>query len=119
MNIMMFVDYDLQKGLPQPAILKPKPLWTGKQVISLVIPDQVNYESSPVFKAFTDDTAVTIHGGEVLSGVVNKRTVGNTAGGLIHIVWKDNGPLAARDLLSNIQFVVNNWLVNTGFTVGV
>ena len=30
MNILMFVDYDLDKGLPTPAIIKPKPLWTGK-----------------------------------------------------------------------------------------
>jgi len=47
MNIMMFVDYDLEKGLPQPAILKPKPLWTGKQVISLVIPSSINFHSGP------------------------------------------------------------------------
>lgn len=42
MNILMFVDYDLEKGLPQPAILKPKPLWTGKQILSLVIPETIN-----------------------------------------------------------------------------
>jgi len=28
--------------IPQPAILKPKPLWTGKQVCSIFIPGQVN-----------------------------------------------------------------------------
>ena len=44
MNILMFVDYDLEKGLPYPAIMKPKPLWTGKQVISLVIPTVINYQ---------------------------------------------------------------------------
>jgi DNA-directed RNA polymerase II subunit RPB1 len=32
----MWID-DLDK-LPQPAILKPKPLWTGKQIFSLVLP---------------------------------------------------------------------------------
>jgi len=47
MNIMMFVDYDLERGLPQPAILKPKPLWTGKQVISLVIPSSINFQTGP------------------------------------------------------------------------
>ncbi len=49
MNILMFVDYDLEKGLPQPAILKPKPLWSGKQVISLVIPKITNLESGSDF----------------------------------------------------------------------
>ena len=28
--------------IPQPAILKPKPLWTGKQLFSLIIPGNVN-----------------------------------------------------------------------------
>ena len=30
MNLLMWMDYDLEKGLPVPAIIKPKPLWTGK-----------------------------------------------------------------------------------------
>lgn len=28
--------------MPQPAILKPKPLWTGKQLFSLIIPGNLN-----------------------------------------------------------------------------
>lgn len=28
--------------MPQPAILKPQPLWTGKQIFSLIIPGRVN-----------------------------------------------------------------------------
>lgn len=57
MNILMFVDYDLEKGLPQPAILKPKPLWSGKQVISLVIPKITNLESG---SDFVKDEALVI-----------------------------------------------------------
>lgn len=53
MNILMFVDYDLQKGLPQPAILKPKALWTGKQIISLVIPKTINLDQGGDFKSFS------------------------------------------------------------------
>jgi len=46
MNLMMWLG-DLQdKQLPVPAVLRPQPLWTGKQILSLVIPD-VN-----LFKAF-------------------------------------------------------------------
>lgn len=29
--------------VPQPAILKPKPLWTGKQVFTLIIPGTFGY----------------------------------------------------------------------------
>ena len=28
--------------MPQPAILKPKPLWTGKQLFSLILPGRIN-----------------------------------------------------------------------------
>jgi hypothetical protein len=27
-----------------PAILKPEPLWTGKQVMSMIIPDKITIE---------------------------------------------------------------------------
>ena len=37
----------------------------------------------------------------------------------MHISWRDRGPEACRDFLSNAQNVVNNWLVHHGFTVGV
>jgi DNA-directed RNA polymerase II subunit RPB1 len=37
MNLMMWIRDG--KVLPPPAILKPRPLWTGKQLLSLVIPN--------------------------------------------------------------------------------
>ena len=36
MNLVLWID-DVE-SLPQPAILKPVPLWTGKQIFSLVLP---------------------------------------------------------------------------------
>lgn len=44
MNLLMWIDYNGK--LPPPAIIKPRPLWTGKQIISLVIPN-VNLERNP------------------------------------------------------------------------
>ena len=40
MNLLMWLDVEgeLKAKLPTPAILKPRPLWTGKQLLSLVIP---------------------------------------------------------------------------------
>lgn len=37
MNLLMWIDYD--GNLPPPTIIKPKPLWTGKQLFSLIIPN--------------------------------------------------------------------------------
>lgn len=38
MNLLMWANYEEGK-FPTPAVLKPKPLWTGKQIFSLIIPD--------------------------------------------------------------------------------
>jgi len=38
MNLLMWVG-NFDGTLPQPCILKPKPLWTGKQIMSLIIPN--------------------------------------------------------------------------------
>jgi len=101
MNILMFVDYDLEKGLPHPAILKPKALWTGKQIMSLVIPKTINLEKGKSYSNPKDETVI-IQQGEIITGIIAKGIVGASAGGLIHIVWKDLGPQACADILSNI-----------------
>lgn len=41
MNLLMFLP-TWDGKMPQPAILKPKPLWTGKQLFTLIIPGNVN-----------------------------------------------------------------------------
>ena len=41
MNLMMWIP-DWDGKIPQPAVLKPKPLWTGKQIFSMIIPGNVN-----------------------------------------------------------------------------
>jgi DNA-directed RNA polymerase II subunit RPB1 len=136
MDIMMWVDSiwgessDGTVKVPAPAIIKPKPLWTGKQLLSLVLPC-VNFQRfSGTKNGFgqdwhsadetgAEDASVYISRGELLCGVITKKVVGASAMGLIHVIWKDHGPFACRDFLSNSQKVVNNWLVGSGFTVGV
>lgn len=41
MNLLMFLPI-WDGRMPHPAILKPKPLWTGKQLFSLIIPGNLN-----------------------------------------------------------------------------
>ena len=41
MQLLMWIP-EWNGKIPQPAILKPRPLWTGKQLFSLVIPGNVN-----------------------------------------------------------------------------
>jgi DNA-directed RNA polymerase II subunit RPB1 len=69
--------------------------------------------------ASSRDKNILIQNGELLCGQVTKAQVGNTGGGLVHIIWKEHGAEGVRTFLSQGQGVVNNWLVLHGFTVGV
>jgi len=127
MNILMWLPvWDGQ--LPIPAILKPKQLWTGKQILSMLFPTSLslkrdaaiaskNKKDDPDFAA--SDCKVLIVNGEVLSGIVCKKTVGSSSGSLLHLVWLDSGPEWCRNVLSFIQKMVNQWLTHNGFSCGV
>ena len=124
MNLVMWIsDFDGQ--IPVPAILKPKPLWSGKQLFSLILP-QINllrftssHEERFDGPICISDTRVLIEKGELIMGILCKRTVGNAGGGLVHCIWNEWGPERTTKFLNNCQRLVNNWLVINGFTVGI
>ncbi|KAJ3106572.1 DNA-directed RNA polymerase II subunit rpb1 [Phlyctochytrium bullatum] len=125
MNILMWVP-NWDGKVPMPAILKPVPLWTGKQIMSLVLP-KINLEGfhsqHPDKELDPDiavgDTKVIIQEGDLVAGILCKRTVGNSAGGVIHVTWMEHGPESAKEFLSHTQVVVNYWLLQNGFSIGI
>ena len=60
-----------------------------------------------------------IDNGEILFGIVDKKTVGATQGGLIHVVFREKGPEATRQVFTGIQVIVNYWLFHNGFSIGI
>jgi DNA-directed RNA polymerase II subunit RPB1 len=93
MNTLMWWE-DFDGKVPAPAILKPRPLWTGKQVFNLIIPKQINLIRFSAWHAETEtgfitpgDTMVRIEKGELLSGTLCKKTLGTSTGSLIHVIW--------------------------------
>ena len=124
MNLLMWVD-DFDGVIPAPAILKPKPLWTGKQILSLIIPDITLLKDREDTPEGVDewnnprDTRVYIKKGELISGTICKKIIGTSHQGVVHIIFNEWGPEAAKNFLSRVQRLVNNWLVNNGHTVGV
>ncbi|KAG8714811.1 DNA-directed RNA polymerase II subunit rpb1 [Ceratobasidium sp. 423] len=125
-NILLWVpEWDGQ--VPVPTILKPKPLWTGKQILSLCIPSGINVFRAPDKDKRTSrvpanpvaDDGICIENGEILYGVVEKKTVGASQAGLIHITFREKGPEITRDLFTSLQKVVNFWLLHNGFSIGI
>ncbi len=140
MQLLMWFPSSFERKLPPPAIVKPIRLWTGKQVFSLFLPsldlvgshsthmahEEEFKEKNPSAHEFgrwlhlsPGDTRVLTMDGELLSGIICKRTVGTSAGGFVHMIWRDYGPSAARDFIDTTSRVVNQWMLHRSFSVGL
>jgi len=121
--LMVLENWDGQ--VPIPCILKPEPLWSGKQIFSMILP-RVNLErlsnghpDDETGVMSVNDTRVRIEQGDLIMGVVDKQTVGNSAGSLIHVIWNECGHEATRQFLAECQKVINYFLLLTGFSIGI
>ncbi|KAG9293781.1 hypothetical protein G9A89_019118 [Geosiphon pyriformis] len=125
MNILMWVP-EWDGRIPRPCIIKPIPMWTGKQILSLIIPKGINcdgFHSGHPENEKSDispgDTKVLIEDGQVLCGIICKKTVGTSQQGLVHVIMQELGSEAAKKFLNGCQTVVNNWLLQHGFSIGI
>lgn len=122
MNILLWVP-DWDGVIPQPAILKPTPRWTGKQIISMVLPSNLNLMQTKDFTVKhlfpADDDDLIIQEGQVMCGLLKKKSVGTGAGGVIHTIFNQNGCEAAMEFFNGAQRVVNYWLLHHGFSIGI
>ncbi|KAK8809914.1 hypothetical protein WA158_000857 [Blastocystis sp. Blastoise] len=130
-NLLMWLD-TFDGTIPVPAVMykkgtEKKCLWTGKQVYSLIIPESINvrlksisHPSDNKLNIFNlTDTDVLIENGELLQGIIDKKSIGPSSGGIIHLLMNEAGPDAAKAFLSQNQRIVNNWLIHRGFSVGL
>lgn len=129
MNVMMWFE-DFQWKIPIPAILKPSVLWTGKQIFSMLLPyvnfityanghsDDVSPDSPELIMPLSD-TRVLVEQGELITGVIDKKSVGNNQGSLVHVIHSDHGHDVTRQFLDNSQKVANNLLLHFGFSISI
>uniref|UniRef100_A0A6C0AJC9 DNA-directed RNA polymerase n=1 Tax=viral metagenome TaxID=1070528 RepID=A0A6C0AJC9_9ZZZZ len=76
--------------------------WTGAELISTAFP-MISLKG-----------AVTIENGQLVSGIMKKSACSN----LIHVVYNDFGPDRCGQLINDIQSVVTQFNLFTGFSVG-
>ncbi|KAJ7167370.1 beta and beta-prime subunits of DNA dependent RNA-polymerase [Mycena crocata] len=121
-NILLWVP-EWDGAVPIPAI-----------ILSLIIPRGINItrgsedkqskfqQGCPVHRHCThpvNDDGMMIDNGEIIYGIVEKKIVGASQGGLIHVVFREKGPEATRQLFTGLQMVVNFWLFHNGFSIGI
>lgn len=115
--------------VPAPALLKPKALWTGKQVIAAVL-SHITRGRPPLTFSAPCKIPATFFGGEdsgedrliirrnyFCSGVVDKNMFGKY--GLVHAVAELHGRSTAGALLSIFSRLFTNFLQKHGFTCGI
>jgi len=110
--------------LVQPAVLRPRQLWTGKQLLSAVLPDLLTLERG---SDLVRDKAVIIRRGQLLVGRLSKSTVGASRGSLQHVLATHAG-LAADPVTRNhtigalfdgLGFVCREFMMLRGFSIGL
>jgi DNA-directed RNA polymerase II subunit RPB1 len=122
MNIMLWVP-DWDGVIPNPAIFKPRPRWTGKQMISMVLPKNLNLER--LDGKGTDgwcppiDNGLLVLDGNLMFGLFNKKFVGTSSGGIIHTIFNEFGHEAAMGFFNGAQTVIGYWLLHNGFSIGI
>ncbi|KAI0774421.1 beta and beta-prime subunits of DNA dependent RNA-polymerase [Fomes fomentarius] len=112
----------------QPTIWKPKPLWTGKQIITTVLKnitpgnfDGLNLRAQAkvpghLWGKDSQEDKVIFMDGELLSGVLDKSAFGASDFGLVHSVYELYGADIAGKLLGILSRLFTKFLQHRAFT---
>eukprot|EP01060_Flectonema_neradi_P006863 TRINITY_DN14720_c0_g1_i1.p1 TRINITY_DN14720_c0_g1~~TRINITY_DN14720_c0_g1_i1.p1 ORF type:complete len:1471 (+),score=275.26 TRINITY_DN14720_c0_g1_i1:63-4475(+) len=117
--------------LPTPAILKPRELWSGKQVISLLVrpnlrtPVNLNFEARAKF--YTSDKHMCAKDGyvcffnsELISGTLEKKLLGGGGkDGLFYQLFLCAGHAYSAKCMWRLSRLTSRWLMNHGFSIGI
>jgi DNA-directed RNA polymerase III subunit RPC1 len=130
------VDANVQIDIPPPAILKPRMLWTGKQIFNVLMrpnrlsPVKLNFEcrtksfhkpKGGLAKDLDDyDGYLIVRNSEVMCGIFDKETIGAKGKRtLFYVILRDYGAPEAADAMCRLSKLSARWLGNFGFSVGI
>ncbi|CAG8956972.1 hypothetical protein HYFRA_00012023 [Hymenoscyphus fraxineus] len=114
-----------------PAIIKPVPLWTGKQVITTILKNIKPLECSPLcltgksqvpkdrWGSDSEEGVVLFKDGEFVTGILDKAQIGPSGGGLVHSIHEVYGATAAGKMLSTLGRLLTKFLHMRAFTCGM
>ncbi len=112
--------------LPKPQVKAPQPMWSGKQIFSLFLPETLNYSlkanlcqgcSKCDEEDCKHDAYVVIRNGELVSGIIDRRSIGSEQSeSLLHRIIKDYGTKAGREFLNKITRMLKLFITMRGFS---
>eukprot|EP01119_Soliformovum_irregulare_P009594 TRINITY_DN2305_c0_g1_i1.p1 TRINITY_DN2305_c0_g1~~TRINITY_DN2305_c0_g1_i1.p1 ORF type:complete len:1461 (+),score=465.40 TRINITY_DN2305_c0_g1_i1:140-4384(+) len=132
-------DANEEIDLPPPCIRKPVELWTGKQVFNVLI--RPNLKSRIVVtlenrsKSYSEkdvkkwgyieqlcprDGYVYIRNSELLSGLMDKNTLGSgNKNNIFYVIMRDYSPIDAAIAMTRLSKLSARWIGNQGFSIGI
>eukprot|EP00921_Rhytidocystis_pertsovi_P023540 GHVQ01037648.1.p1 GENE.GHVQ01037648.1~~GHVQ01037648.1.p1 ORF type:complete len:1582 (+),score=151.70 GHVQ01037648.1:212-4957(+) len=128
-----FVDGMAHIDLPPPTILKPLELWTGKQVIGVLLrPNRYsrvmvnfelkerNYDSEADAGVMCrEEGYVLFRDSELLAGALGKKVLGDTKVGLFFHLIRDDSSRVAAQCMGRLAKLAARWFSNKGMTIGI
>ncbi|EGG03566.1 uncharacterized protein MELLADRAFT_75289 [Melampsora larici-populina 98AG31] len=111
-----------------PAIWKPRPLWTGKQIISTILKNITPTNAAGLYLTssakvsgknwgiHSSEDTVQFDAGYMISGVIDKSQIGASPYGLVHSVHDLYGAEVAGRLLSIFSRLFTKYLQHRAFT---
>jgi DNA-directed RNA polymerase subunit A' len=118
----------IKDELPQPELKNPD-RWSGKEIISMVLPKDINYtwKAKICHKCDTCkkedcqyDAYCVVKDGKLISGVFDKNAFGaGVPESIFHSIVKNYGSDAARIFLDSITRLLLSYVTVKGFTMGI
>lgn len=106
-----------------------KKIYQSRELIGMFIP-KINYpkkkakiympQYAPFIKYNANDIEVQINRGELISGILDKSTIGQgVMGSIFHIITNEYGYDTALDAIYSCQQIATTFFLNRGFTIGI
>ncbi len=102
--------------LPEPALVAPQPLWTGRQLLCMALPTELDYSNGDVC---IRDKEWLCGLGALGEGQLNKKHLGAGQGQLFHVLLHQLGSSVVKRVFSDLHRLGSEWLLHHGFSVGL
>lgn len=119
---------DIKWPWAQEKMIFSKPEYTGRELVSMLLP-RINFTRraafyKPAFAPYVDydpaDIDVKIDRGNLVSGVLDKASCGqSSAGSIFHIIHNEYGSKRALETVHALQQITSKYMALYGFTLGI
>ncbi|USZ71366.1 DNA-directed RNA polymerase subunit A' [Natronosalvus halobius] len=102
--------------LPEPSGIddEDEPFWTGRDVFSELLPDDMNLE----FTGTVGDDVV-IEDGQLVSGTIAEDEVGEFGGEIVDAITKQYGNTRSRVFINELSTLAMRAIMHFGFSIGI